>query len=94
MGSNTKTQKPQGNRPKTAKRVVMPSTPTLLDDPYNVLLNEKQAGDILGLTERAMQQRRYHSLPPAYIKLPGSSAVRYRLSVLLDFVAQGEVPLP
>lgn len=64
-----------------------------LEDPHNILFTEKQAAAFLSLTDRALQQRRYCSLPPAYIKLPGSSAVRYRLSVLLDFVAQGEVPL-
>lgn len=65
-----------------------------IDDPFHTLLNEKQAAAYLGLTARALQQRQYHSLPPAHIKLPDSSAVRYRLSVLMDFVAQGEVPLP
>lgn len=66
----------------------------LPDDPFHTLLTEKQAAAYLGLTDRALQQRRYVSLPPAYIKLPGSSAIRYRLSVLMDFVAEGEVPLP
>lgn len=66
----------------------------LSDDPYHTLLNEKQAAAYLGLTDRALQQRRYYSLPPEYIKLPSSSAVRYRLSVLIAFVLQGEVPLP
>lgn len=65
-----------------------------LNDPYHVLLTEKQAAEYLGLTARALQQRRYNSLPPASIKLPDSSAVRYRLSVLMEFVAQGEIPLP
>lgn len=94
MGSNTKTQTPHASQDKNAKRTVPPSTTALLDDPHNVLFNEKQAADFLGLTRRALQQRRYYSQPPAYIKLPGSSAVRYRLSVLMEFVAQGEVPLP
>lgn len=72
-----------------------PSAPVkLFDDPFHILLSEKQAANYLGLTDRALQQRRYASLPPEYIKLPGSSAVRYRLSVLMEFVAQGEVPLP
>lgn len=66
----------------------------LPDEPFHTLLTEKQAAAYLGLTDRALQQRRYASLPPAYIKLPGSSAVRYRLSVLMAFVAEGEVPLP
>lgn len=66
----------------------------LLDEPFHILLTEKQAAAYLGLTERTLQQRRYCSLPPEYIKLPGSSAVRYRLSSLMDFVAEGEVPLP
>jgi len=75
-------------------KTTLAGTHASLDDPHNILLSEKQAAAFLGLTDRALQQRRYCSLPPAYIKLPGSSAVRYRLSVLLDFVAQGEVPLP
>lgn len=66
----------------------------LPNEPFHTLLTEKQAAAYLGLTDRALQQRRYASLPPAYIKLPGSSAVRYRLSVLMAFVAEGEVPLP
>lgn len=66
----------------------------LTDDPFHSLLTEKQAAAYLGFTDRALQQRRYASLPPADIKLPGSSAVRYRLSVLMAFVAEGEVPLP
>lgn len=66
----------------------------LPDDPYHILLNEKQAAAYLGLTDRTLQQRRYYSQPPVYIKLPGSNAVRYRLSDLMAFVAAGEVPLP
>ena len=66
----------------------------LADDPYHILLNEKQAAAYLGLTDRTLQQRRYLSQPPVYIKLPGSNAVRYRLSDLMAFVAAGEVPLP
>lgn len=66
----------------------------LPDDPFHILLNEKQAAAYLGLTDRTLQQRRYYSQPPVYIKLPGSDAVRYRLSDLMAFVAAGEVPLP
>ena len=62
-------------------------------DPHLILLNEKQAATFLGLTDRTLQQRRYYSQPPAYIKLPGSNAVRYRLSELIAFVEAGEVPL-
>ena len=62
-------------------------------DPHLILLNEKQAAAFLGLTDRTLQQRRYCSQPPAYIKLPGSNAVRYRLSELIAFVEAGEVPL-
>ena len=43
------------------------------------LVTEKDADTRLGLSVRP---------------LPGRSAVRYRLSVLMEFVAQGEVPLP
>lgn len=71
-----------------------PAFTQLVSDPFHTLLNEQQAADYLGLTRRTLQQRRYYSLPPAYIKLPGSSAVRYRLSELMAFVAAGEVPLP
>lgn len=94
MENNAKTENAQGCRAKTAKKAAMPSNVAALDDPHNVLLNEKQAAVFLRLTARALQQRRYYSQPPAYIKLPGSSAVRYRLSVLMDFVTEGEVPLP
>ena len=66
----------------------------LPDDPYHILLNEKQAAAYLGLTDRTLQQRRYLSQLPVYIQLPGSNAVRYRLSDLMAFVAAGEVPLP
>lgn len=74
-----------------AKSVSLAQLP---DDPFHILLNEKQAAAYLGLTDRTLQQRRYYSQPPAYIKLPGSNAVRYRLSDLMAFVAAGEVPLP
>jgi hypothetical protein len=92
MESNVKTKATQAGRSNTARKTAMPAT-AALDDPRNILLNEKQAAAFLGLTDRALQQRRYFSQPPAYIKLPGSSAVRYRLSVLMAFVAEGEVPL-
>ena len=94
MENNLKMKTTQSNRASTVRKTAMPANVTALDDPRNVLLNEKQAAVFLGLTDRALQQRRYYSQPPAYIKLPGSSAVRYRLSVLMDFVAEGEVPLP
>jgi len=94
MGNNTKTEAAHGGHSKTPRKTAKPSNVAALDDPYHVLFNEKQTADYLGLTDRALQQRRYLSQPPAYIKLPGSSAVRYRLSVLMEFVAAGEVPLP
>ena len=39
----------------------------LPDDPFHILLNEKQAAAYLGLTDRTLQQRRYYSQPPVYI---------------------------
>jgi hypothetical protein len=66
----------------------------ILDDPVNILLTEKEAAQFLKVSPRALQQRRYLSQPPEYLKLPGSSAVRYRLSVLMRYAADGEVPLP
>ena len=85
------TSQRSGPAPKKANTILPPKLP---DDPFHTLMTEKQAAAYLGWTERTLQQRRYSSLPPEYIKLPGSSAVRYRLSVLMDFVSQGEVPLP
>ncbi len=93
MENSPKTAAVQSGRAKNAGKAVPPAN-AVLNDPHNVLLNEKQTASFLGLTARALQQRRYYSQPPAYIKLPGSSAVRYRLSVLMEFVAAGEVPLP
>jgi hypothetical protein len=93
MEDNTKAKESQTKRSHTVKKATMPPA-AALDDPHNVLLNEKQAAAFLGLTDRTLQQRRYNSQPPAHIRLPKSSAIRYRLSVLMDFVAEGEVPLP
>ncbi len=86
-------KKTNGRRSGVEVKATMPPA-AALDDPYNVLLNEKQAAAFLGLTARTLQQRRYNSQPPAHIRLPKSSAIRYRLSVLMEFVAEGEVPLP
>jgi len=66
----------------------------VFEDPHNILLTEKEAAEYLKWTVRSLQQRRYFSLPPIYIKLPASSAVRYRLSDLMAFVQAGEIPLP
>lgn len=88
---DTKTERlVKQNRPHSCK-----SSPesSAFADPHLILLNEKQAAAFLGLTDRTLQQRRYYSQPPAYIKLPGSNAVRYRLSELIAFVEAGEVPL-
>ena len=88
---DTKTERlVKQNRPHSCKPSPESSA---LADPHLILLNEKQAAAFLGLTDRTLQQRRYYSQPPAYIKLPGSNAVRYRLSELIAFVEAGEVPL-
>ncbi len=77
-----------------AKKLSGQQSYAILDDPVNILLTEKEAAQFLKVSPRALQQRRYHSQPPEYLKLPGSSAVRYRLSVLMRYAADGEVPLP
>ena len=88
---DTKTERlVKQNRPHSCKHSLEASA---FADPHLILLNEKQAAAFLGLTDRTLQQRRYYSQPPAYIKLPGSNAVRYRLSELIAFVEAGEVPL-
>lgn len=53
------------------------------------LLNEKEAAPLVGLSVRTLQQRRWLGLPPDYVKVPGTRAVRYRLSDLLAYVEQG-----
>ncbi len=53
------------------------------------LLKEKEAAPIVGLSVRTLQQRRYLRLPPDYVKVPGTRAIRYRLSDLLAYVEQG-----
>lgn len=88
---DTKTERiVKQNRPHSCKPS---SEASAFADPHLILLNEKQAAAFLGLTDRTLQQRRYYSQPPADIKLPGSNAVRYRLSDLIAFVEAGEVPL-
>ena len=49
------------------------------------LVDEKQAAEILGLSVRTLQARRYFKQPPAFIKL--SRAVRYRLSDLENYIS-------
>lgn len=63
----------------------------LLSSSGDRLLNEKEAAPLLGLSVRTLQQRRYLGQPPRFIRLPGGRAVRYRLSDLLAYVAEGEV---
>lgn len=55
------------------------------------LLDEKKAAPIVGLSVRTLQQRRYMSLPPKYVRLPGTRSIRYRLSDLLEFIEKGVV---
>ena len=68
------------NLPPHDTKLSTPVFAQLVSDPFHTLLNEQQAADYLGWTRRTLQQRRYYSLPPVYIKLPGSTAVRYRIS--------------
>lgn len=92
MAKKIKNETSPINPPKQEAPKGMPPSP--LDDPDNMLMTEKEAAQFLKVSPRARQQRRYYSLPPVYLKLPGSSAVRYRLSVLMRYAADGEVPLP
>lgn len=58
---------------------------------HDKLLTEKEASPIIGLSVRTLQQRRYLALPPKFVRLPSSRAIRYRLSDLQAYVEQGVV---
>ncbi len=53
------------------------------------LMNEKMAGEYLGLKQRTMQDRRQKMLPPVYIKI--GSNVRYRREDLDAFLDANRV---
>ena len=56
----------------------------LKDDPRLQTVNEIEAGQIVGLTPKALQSRRWRGEGPAYIKV--GRLVRYRMSDLLAFL--------
>ena len=57
----------------------------------DTLVGEKKAAEIIGLSVRTLQQRRYLHQPPKYIRLPGTRSIRYRLSDLRSFIERGVV---
>lgn len=57
----------------------------------DTLVGEKKAAEIIGLSVRTLQQRRYLHQPPKYIRLPGTRTIRYRLSDLVSFIEHGVV---
>ena len=57
----------------------------------DTLVGEKKAAEIIGLSVRTLQQRRYMHQPPKYVRLPGTRSIRYRMSDLLSFIEQGIV---
>ena len=57
----------------------------------DMLVGERKAAEIIGLSVRTLQQRRYLHQPPKYIRLPGTRSIRYRLSDLRSFIEQGVV---
>ena len=54
------------------------------NDPKLQTFNEVEAGQIVGLTPKALQSRRWRGEGPAYIKV--GRLVRYRMSDLLAFL--------
>ena len=57
----------------------------------SMLVGEKKAAEIIGLSARTLQQRRYMNQPPKYVRLPGTRSIRYRLSDLLNFIEKGVI---
>lgn len=74
------------------KRVKIPSATAPAPSPseyHDKLLTEKEAAPIVGLSVRTLQARRWMGLSPDYVRVPGTRAIRYRLSDLLAYVEQG-----
>ena len=67
------------------------NTPVSGNLAQKTMLNEKEASQIVGLSVRTLQQRRYLRLPPKYVRLPGTRSVRYRLPDLEEFINNGLV---
>lgn len=61
----------------------------IVSDPRHTLLCEKEAATLLGLEVRTMQQRRYRKQKPPYVRIGRN--IKYRLSDILNMVAEGEV---
>lgn len=59
---------------------------TWAEDPEQ-LLTERQAGDLLGLTPRALQAWRYRGGGPKFVRI-SSRAVRYRRRDLMEWVEE------
>lgn len=51
------------------------------------LLTTEQAGDVLGLTRRALEERRRRGSGPPYVRV-GATTVRYRLSDLETWIEE------
>ncbi len=57
------------------------------------LLTESQVSDILKLSIKTLQQKRSAGKPPAFIKLGGGAAVRYRKEDILAYIEGSRVTL-
>ena len=53
------------------------------------LLNEYEAGKLVGLSTKTLQMRRYRHLPPKYLKIGRS--IRYRASDLEAWLQKTEI---
>ena len=60
------------------------------NDPRFILLDESEAGKMLGFTVKGMQNRRWKGQPPAYVKV-GGRHIRYKLADIMAFIDENTI---
>ena len=57
------------------------------------LLTEDQVADMLRISKKTLQQKRSAGKPPAFVKLSGGAAVRYRKEDIMAYIEGSRVTL-
>lgn len=57
--------------------------------PERIIVSEREAAYMLGLSVKTLQARRHRHLPPNYYKVGRS--IRYKVNDLLDWIEAGKV---
>ena len=55
------------------------------------LLTNQEAADFLGVSPGTLSQWRFKNKGPAYVKLSGRRAIRYKIEDLMDYVSRSRI---